>query len=744
MLTGRGWIPAGEVCLGDRLVGSNGKWTRVLGVYPQGVVPLFRVAFSDGASLVTCGEHRWEVSQRYSRRPVVKTTAELAEDLHECDGRKKWRIPIVKPVSVFGTAKLPIDPYVLGAWLGDGHSSGGELTSADAEIVQAFAEAGFNPRPRATQNAGRATTYGLLGFKVLLRQLGLVNAKHIPDAYLHASAEQRLALLQGLCDTDGWVAKNGSQQAFCTTSPKLAAGFKQLLCSLGGVWTERVRTAAKKTAWEIFFRLPKGMAAFRLSRKQNRLTEYTPRHVPRRFVASVTPVEPGEAVCFTVDADDHLFCAGRDFVVTHNTLFTLIALLWLATFYPGLRHAYVTYNQTRAEEVSKDFKDLAARVGFDPYGTLEKMCLAGGTTLKFTSVKGGITGTPIDGVCVIDDPIKGAKEANSPTHRADAVRWWKMEARSRRHARTSYIAMATRWHVADLSGYLIKEQDFRYLNLKAIAEPANDNDIAPDGTVKSDPLHRRVGESLCPNRKPPEFFKDEQADRNTWYSMYQGEPQPLGGTVFTAPAFYLPKDLPTRGFKRVFGLDLNYTKKTASDFSAWVDVWAYRDPKLRDYKDANDKIGTPVIWFYIVEAIRKQVDAPSFTRTLKAKKAENAGVRFYWYAAGTEIGAADFIKKAGIPLTVRTPIGDKLVRANRNTTKLWNLGRVMLPRLEEDDESESTIEWVTVLAEEFASFTGVSDVHDDLVDAVVVAVDELLKQFNTEDGGGIDVIRTDR
>ena len=419
-----------------------------------------------------------------------------------------------------------------------------------------------------------------------------------------------------------------------------------------------------------------------------------------------------------------------------KSVFTICALLWIATFYPGKRHAYVTYNQTKTEEVAKDFQSHARQIGLAVSGTLDKTELPGGTTIKFTSISGGITGSAVDGLCVIDDPIKGAKEARSATVRSDLVRWYQREAYTRRHPSTSYITMATRWHVEDLSGYLIKHQGYRYINLKCIAEPANDNDIGPDGRVISDPLKRFPGQSLSP-LKPPEFFVRERADRDTWYSMYQGEPQPIGGEVFRAPAFYKLSALPTRGYKIVFGLDLSYTKKTASDYSVCVEVWAVRDPKLRDYKDPNDKIGTPVIWFYVREVHRKQVDAPSFTLTLKAKKAERPGVRFYWYAPGTEAGAGDFIKKSGIPLTVLNPNGDKFIRATRHTAPLWNMGRVLLPQA--DDDSDETIgssfDWVNVLIDEVTSFTGVSDVHDDIVDALVVAVDQLLKQFASDDGG---------
>jgi phage terminase large subunit-like protein len=354
-----------------------------------------------------------------------------------------------------------------------------------------------------------------------------------------------------------------------------------------------------------------------------------------------------------------------------------------------------------------------------------------------------MTGAPIDGLCVIDDPIKDQKEARSVTVRKDTVAWWKTSARTRRHATTSYIVMATRWHPDDLTGYLTKKEKWRYLNLKALAEPANDNDIAEDGRVISDPLRRLPGEALWPERKPPSFFNEERTDLYWWYAMYQGVPQPIGGEIFRAPTYYrLPpgETLPdVKGFRIAYGVDLAYSRKTSSDHSVCVEIWGVLDPKLKD--KVKDPDGTeherPVIWFYIVEVARKQVDAPAFTLTLKAKHSTRPA-KFYWYAAGTEKGAADFIKTK-VPLVVLDTHGrDKLMRAQR-TAALWNMGRIMVPLAEGDEEGESSIPWVPEFVEEVCSFTGVNDPEDDQVDGMVPAIDKLEQMSRTDlsmPGGG--------
>jgi len=108
ILTRKGWITVGEVRVGDYFIGSNGGWTKITAVYPQGEVQLYKISFSNGKSarrkkminpyLEACGDHLWQVHNRYSGRPVIKTTKQLSGDLHEADGRNKWRIPIVAPL----------------------------------------------------------------------------------------------------------------------------------------------------------------------------------------------------------------------------------------------------------------------------------------------------------------------------------------------------------------------------------------------------------------------------------------------------------------------------------------------------------------------------------------------------------------------------------------------------------------------------------------------------------------------
>ena len=140
---------------------------------------------------------------------------------------------------------LPVDPYVLGIWLGDGTSRSASVTTADAVIVDALRAAGH--RTTYETEAGAARTYGLTSLYRPLRLLGVIGNKHIPWRYLTAGVDERLALLQGLADTDGTVAKNGSQQSITTTSEVLARDIRLLINTLGGVWTEYARRPRRRS-----------------------------------------------------------------------------------------------------------------------------------------------------------------------------------------------------------------------------------------------------------------------------------------------------------------------------------------------------------------------------------------------------------------------------------------------------------------------------------------------------------------
>ena len=142
---------------------------------------------------------------------------------------------------------MPVDPYVLGCWLGDGKTRGSEITVGEADWMhfhQEFTAAGYRfERRQRLQWAtvpvgGKGTWQGYSGpLRVLTRELqsGWLLAgreKHIPAMYLRASMKQRLALMQGLLDTDGHISPSGSVE-LCLSNRHLLDQARELVCSLG-------------------------------------------------------------------------------------------------------------------------------------------------------------------------------------------------------------------------------------------------------------------------------------------------------------------------------------------------------------------------------------------------------------------------------------------------------------------------------------------------------------------------------
>ncbi len=330
--TPTGWTTMGEVAVGDLLVDAGGRPTRV--VAATGVMhgrPCYEVEFSDGAVIVADAEHQWLTSDRAARRarqeargrggaprvlPAVRTTAELAATLRcaSVDARANHSVDTCAPLQL-PERDLPVGPYTLGVWLGDGTSASATFTSDDPEIAEVVEEEGYRVN---RLHSAHGTVQGQL------RSLGVLGAKHVPTAYLRASERQRRALLAGLMDTDGTVTTTGNLQ-FTVTSRRLVEGVRELVVSLGhrcSVTTKRVRgrSEASSTAYTLTFTTDDDV--FRLDRKRLLHKERWAAHAHRerpRYVVDVRPIRSVPVRCVEVDNPAHLYLAGRSMVPTHNS-----------------------------------------------------------------------------------------------------------------------------------------------------------------------------------------------------------------------------------------------------------------------------------------------------------------------------------------------------------------------------------------------------------------------------------------
>jgi replicative DNA helicase len=334
-----GWKEMGALELGDAVASVDGAASIVTGIYPQGVRQVYRITFSDGRSCEACAEHLWRVYFREWPQPRILDTAKLIEML----GKKRYqhRLWIDQVTGDFGhDDALPLDPWILGALLGDGKLAvdAHVVVSPAAEELEPMLEAagaagsgrhGWRTHPAVAPRAFQSPADPLLEG---LRTLGLwglgSHETFIPRLYRNASRAARLALLQGLLDTDGWVEKNHVIR-FCTTSYRLARDVQELARSLGGWCTLAYkRTGAKpagrtegRPAYALDIQHEQPRSLFRSRDKRERLPERDDR-AARPVIASIVPSRVVATQCISVSHASRLFVT-NDYVVTHNTAFSL-------------------------------------------------------------------------------------------------------------------------------------------------------------------------------------------------------------------------------------------------------------------------------------------------------------------------------------------------------------------------------------------------------------------------------------
>jgi len=348
VLTTGGWKKHGDLFIGDFVFGPDGKPKMVTGRTPNVLEPAYRIGFDDGAEAVVGAGHLWQVERdipnqnkakrgSWKRISCVVETPDLRVGNPNASRRCADRIVISNPIDL-PDAILPIDPYTLGCWLGDGDSRSGILYAGEMDVAH-FLNLGH--RVASTNTVNRISIDNLAP---RLRELGLIKNKHIPDIYIRASESQRWALLQGLMDTDGQVSPEGWCR-FTTGKSSLANGMMVLASSLGikprlsKPFFDKSKTAKKiGPYYRIRFTPPSGSPIFRLDRKQSRLKGKNPtRGIGSRYVVSVTPIESRFVNCIQVDGG--LYLITDRFIVTHNSLLTDV--MWPAWEWgPPMSHRF--------------------------------------------------------------------------------------------------------------------------------------------------------------------------------------------------------------------------------------------------------------------------------------------------------------------------------------------------------------------------------------------------------------------
>jgi phosphate starvation-inducible protein PhoH and related proteins len=354
VLTPEGFRPIGSLRVGDLVTGSDGRPTPVLGVYPQGRKAIFRVRTQDGAATLCCGEHLWHVftleDRRRGKPGRVLETREMIGRLRRAH-QHRYEVPLLSAPVEFAPRTVPLDPYALGLLLGDGclaTKATPSFTTSDPELATALESLpeGIELQRKSRYDYVPRHVHGYRGGVIVanpvtaaLRELGLAatysHTTFIPDIYLQNSPDVRIALLQGLLDSDGGpVARDGRtcRIQYTTCSDALRDDVVYLVRSLGGVayWRRRPaegraaghpngrRIGYRNDSFVMDIRLPEAIEPFRLRRKLE-VYQRQGGGRPMRFIDSIERAGEEETVCIQVAAGDSLYVTD-DFVLTHNTL----------------------------------------------------------------------------------------------------------------------------------------------------------------------------------------------------------------------------------------------------------------------------------------------------------------------------------------------------------------------------------------------------------------------------------------
>lgn len=573
-----GWTTMGELREGDWVIGHDGRPTQVIEAFEPYQAELSRVTFEDGSEILADRRHFWSLVSRdvaaYRQKGEVWgddwpsiaetiSTDDAAARQHRPDRGARWRIPVGSWKAP--AVDLPLDPYLLGYWLGDGATAEPQITVSfddlDHLTLQARA-AGYSYR---VYDRGSAAVVRLLGQRKTFTDLGLLGHKHIPEQYLRAGTQQRLLLLAGLMDSDGGMS--GTTAEIAQQSKVLATGVEELVASLGGVVRTSERPSRlngratgattyrqKITAAFNPFRLPRKRAAWAAQAERARWSQRSQR--------TITSIERTGVIstvrCIRVNNEHGLFLAGRSMIPTHNSTYCSLFLpCWYLGHNPGSQVLNISYSEEQAAKWGERSRQLMKMWGGPLFGVRinsdidakTNWSLGGGFGgMLSTGIRGGITGNP-GHLILLDDTLKGREDVNSPTIKKKNIEEWHDSITTRFQDDTKVLVVATRWCEDDLSGHILEEAakptyqgyPVHELNIKAIAEPNPDERKmlarldAEAGREPDDPdsllaqwrdvLGRKEGDTLR-GQHSPKFFFLTKASRPAarWNALYQGTP----------------------------------------------------------------------------------------------------------------------------------------------------------------------------------------------------------------------------
>lgn len=687
VLTMDGWKTHGELKPGDFVFHPSGEPVEVLAEFPNDCCDLFDTHQDDFLVEVSSGEkirchanHEWTVFDRCSNQwRTIETKYLVSQTMgYGPVGQRgyhyRFKLPDVNPL-LFDYIDLPLDPYFLGVWLGDGTSTNVDFVyhPKDREPRDEIERRGFFITSEYTHKITGVVKVGFAkqGIRNILRDMNIFADKNIPDIYLQSSLEQRLDLLAGLIDTDGNVERSTGRVFISTVSEKLKDGIVNLLISLGqrpGVYEAQPCVSSsgivgKKVVFSIRFQ-PTLDIPTKIPRKQ------IDRVLTNRRLLSIVSVtfEPNgeQGKCIQVDSPDGLYLVGKSLIPTHNSL--IISQYFPAWFLgrnPDKRVICASYGQELADDFGRQVRNQIADPMFQdifPGVALSDDSAAAGKFDLASPHKGGYYAVGVGGailgkgahILLLDDMIRNREDADSEAVRRKLKDWYASAAYTRLMENGPIVLVMQRWHVDDLVGWLLKEhkhEKWTVLNLPAINEK---------------------GEALWPEKYPIDVLNQikKTLTSRDWEALYQQKPYIEEGGIFKRMWWKLWPDsrkIPDCEFI-IQSWDTAFTDRDLkrNSFSARVTLGVFKRP--------DDECHS----IFLLESWKGRVEYSELRKeAVKAYQDYAPDKVIIEKKASGQVLITD-MRRAGLPIVAYTPTKDKITRAYAAQSLLEN-GRIYYP-----------------------------------------------------------------
>ena len=562
--TTKGIKKHGDLIVGDYVFGRDGTPVKVLWVSEK-TRSEYVVSFSDGAKIECHGNHEWTVYNRFRQKEETIETKHMASStIYNGDGKRgsRYKYHVDSNVCVmFDSRNVDLDPYVLGAWLGDGDSSCGiiHIGNNDVEIIG-------NSTYKFKESKGTTTRkFYSQELNLLLKNNGLIKNKHIPDMYKYNSVEVRKNVIAGLIDTDGYVYHRNGRITISNTNKRIIDDVAFILRSLGQSvvvceFKPRVSSSGivgKKIVYQLCFN---PTMTFPTKVKRKKITKLSINK--KRAIVSIERKEGlGYGNCIQVEGG--IYLVGDTFIPTHNSEGSSRKLpAFMLGLNPDKKICIGSYAATIARDFNRDVQRIIDTPRYrelfpETYLNGSNVVTMANTYLRNSDViemvgrkgslrvvgrGGSLTSKTVD-VSILDDVYKDYAEGNSPIVRNAAWKWYTTVVRTRLHNDSQELIVFTRWHDDDLIGRIEKSGE-TVIDIKSWDDVKNIPAgawvrINFEGLKTGEPTEidpREPGAALWDRRHSRAKLEGQRAlDPVQFQCLYQGNPGNAEGKLYRNP-----------------------------------------------------------------------------------------------------------------------------------------------------------------------------------------------------------------